>query len=130
MQHLRLEVSYPDLTRQMLVASTSFVLTALEAALFSVVSSRPFMAVLNPRIPSPIPLPSSGSFLGPNTSRAIPKITSRCMGWNNPSSITPPQIGDARRYRQETETPEKSGAATSSFASVTAPQPATQANSD
>lgn len=38
------------------------------------------MADLNPRIPSPIPLPSSGSFLGPKTSRAIPKITSRCIG--------------------------------------------------
>src|SRR5260370_23380833 len=53
------------------------------------------MADLKPRIPSPIPLPNSGSFLGPNTSRAIPKITSRCIGWNNPSSITPPPIGHA-----------------------------------
>src|SRR5260370_11268202 len=53
------------------------------------------MADLKPRIPSPIPLPNSGSFLGPNTSRAIPKITSRCIGWNNPSSITPPSIGHA-----------------------------------
>src|SRR6266853_2656989 len=53
------------------------------------------MADLKPRIPSPIPLPNSGSFLGPNTSRTIPKITSRCIGWNNPSSITPPPIGKA-----------------------------------
>src|SRR4029077_11612222 len=32
------------------------------------------------RIPSPRPFPSSGSFLGPNTSKAIKKITSRCIG--------------------------------------------------
>src|SRR6266851_9796789 len=68
------------------------------------------MADLKPRIPSPIPLPNSGSFLGPNTSRAIPKITSRCIGWNNPSSITPPQIGDAldtdkKQRRQENQAP-------------------------
>src|ERR1700730_190189 len=43
-------------------------------------SSSACIADLKPRIPSPIPLPSSGSFLGPNTSNAIPKITSRCIG--------------------------------------------------
>ena len=37
-------------------------------------------ASLNPRIDSPKPLPSSGSFLGPKTSKAIPRITSRCIG--------------------------------------------------
>src|SRR5215472_1794423 len=42
--------------------------------------SSSLIASLKPRMPSPIPLPSSGSFLGPNTSRAIPKITKRCMG--------------------------------------------------
>jgi len=46
-----------------------------------------FKAALNPRIPSPNPFPSSGSFFGPNTSKAMPKITRRCMGWNNPSNI-------------------------------------------
>src|SRR5258708_9867904 len=43
-------------------------------------SSSVFMADLKPRMPSPIPLPSSGSFFGPNTSKAIPQITNRCMG--------------------------------------------------
>jgi len=37
-------------------------------------------ASLNPRIDSPKPLPSSGNFLGPKTSKAIPRITSRCIG--------------------------------------------------
>src|ERR1700693_3495925 len=49
-----------------------------------------FIADLKPRIPSPIPLPSSGSFLGPNTSKAIPKITNRCLGCNSPSNMNPP----------------------------------------
>jgi hypothetical protein len=43
-------------------------------------TSSPFIAVLNPRKPSPIPLPNSGNFFGPNTSNAIPKTTSRCIG--------------------------------------------------
>src|SRR4029077_13293956 len=43
-------------------------------------SSSVFIADLKPRMPSPIPLPSSGSFLGPNTSRAVPKVTNRCIG--------------------------------------------------
>ena len=47
-------------------------------------------ADLKPRMPSPIPLPSSGSFLGPNTSSAIPKMTSKCMGCSSPSSILAP----------------------------------------
>jgi hypothetical protein len=34
----------------------------------------PLNASLNPRIPFPNPWPSSGSFLGPNISRAIPRI--------------------------------------------------------
>src|SRR5258708_30348094 len=38
-------------------------------------------------MPSPIPLPSSGSFLGPKISSAIPKITIRCVGWDKPSNI-------------------------------------------
>src|SRR4029077_12631441 len=45
------------------------------------------MPSLSARIPSPIPLPNSGSFFGPNTRRAIKKITSKCMGWNKPSNI-------------------------------------------
>src|SRR5580658_4792277 len=49
-----------------------------------------FIADLKPRIPSPIPLPSSGNFLGPNTSNAIPKITNRCVGCNSPSNMNPP----------------------------------------
>src|SRR2546425_10115286 len=51
-------------------------------------SSCSFIADLKPRIPSPIPLPSSGSFLGPNTSKAIPKIANRCVGCKSPSNIT------------------------------------------
>src|ERR1700758_1389463 len=47
------------------------------------------MPSLSARIPSPIPLPNSGSFFGPNTRRAIKKITSKCIGWNKPSSIKP-----------------------------------------
>src|SRR5258708_32295364 len=50
-------------------------------------SSSAFMADLKPRIPSPMPLPSSGSFLGPKTSNASPKISRRCVGWNSPSII-------------------------------------------
>ena len=38
--------------------------------------SSSLMAALKPRIPSPIPFPSSGSFFGPKTNRAIPTITS------------------------------------------------------
>src|ERR1700684_314281 len=45
---------------------------------------------LSARIPAPSPLPSSGSFLGPNTSKAIPKITNRCVGCNSPSNMNPP----------------------------------------
>src|SRR6516162_4540224 len=45
---------------------------------FWFVCSSGLIADLKPRMPSPIPLPSSGSFWGPNTSRAIPRITSRC----------------------------------------------------
>jgi hypothetical protein len=43
-------------------------------------SSSAFIADFKPRMPSSIPLPSSGSFLGPNTSRAIQKITSKWIG--------------------------------------------------
>ena len=39
-----------------------------------------FSADLKPRMPSPIPFPNSGSFFGPNTSKAIPKMTSKCIG--------------------------------------------------
>src|SRR5439155_5126782 len=46
----------------------------------SVDSGSSLIADLNPRMPSPSPLPSSGSFLGPNTNSAIPTITNRCMG--------------------------------------------------
>src|SRR6266481_3481995 len=53
-------------------------------------SSRSFIADLKPLILSPIPLPSSGSFLGPNTSKAIPKITNRCVGCNSPSNMNFP----------------------------------------
>src|SRR5882762_10710777 len=87
-------------TAQLQSLTTSVFASVGSSAAFSL------MADLKPRIPSPIPLPNSGSFLGPNTSRAIPKITSRCIGWNNPSSMTPPQIGDAldsdkKQRRQE-----------------------------
>src|SRR5258708_5033958 len=53
-------------------------------------SSCSLIADLKPRIPSPIPLPNSGSLLGPNTSKAIPKITNRCVGCNSPSNMNPP----------------------------------------
>src|SRR6202020_3354368 len=43
-------------------------------------SSSAFMADLKPRMLSPSPLPNSGSFLGPNTSKAIPKTISKCIG--------------------------------------------------
>src|ERR1700730_4387241 len=43
--------------------------------------------LLNPRIASPIPFPSSGNLFGPNTSKAMPKITSRCIGCSSPSPI-------------------------------------------
>src|ERR1700687_4607263 len=46
-----------------------------------------FIPSFRARMPSPIPLPSSGSFLGPNTSKAIKKITRRCIGWKRPSNI-------------------------------------------
>src|ERR1700738_2738945 len=38
------------------------------------------IADLKPRIPSPIPLPSSGIFFPPNTSNAIPKRNKK-VGW-------------------------------------------------
>src|SRR5258708_38982366 len=56
------------------------------------------MPFFSARIPSPRPLPNSGSFLGPNTSSAMAKITRRCRGWNNPSNINPPN----RTCRPET----------------------------
>ena len=40
-------------------------------------NSSPSSAFLNPRIASPSPLPSSGSFFGPKTTSAIRKITIR-----------------------------------------------------
>src|SRR5450432_2728101 len=42
--------------------------------------SAPLIAALKPRIPSPRPLPNSGSFFGPKTSNAIPTMTSKCIG--------------------------------------------------
>src|SRR5216683_2245770 len=62
-------------------------------------SSRSFIADLKPLILSPIPLPSSGSFLGPNTSKAIPKITNRCVGCKSPSNITFLLILKVRKHR-------------------------------
>src|SRR5215475_13514306 len=44
-----------------------------------------FIAFLKPRIPSPRPLPSSGSFLGPNTNIAMVKITSKYIGCSRAS---------------------------------------------
>src|ERR1700674_3310899 len=81
---------------------------SLTTSVFASVGPSPafsLMADLKPRIPSPIPLPNSGSFLGPNPSR------SRCIGWNNPSSITPPQIGDAldTDKKQENQAPRPAG---------------------
>jgi len=52
-------------------ASTSFTGAAVGSA---------FIADLKPRIPSPSPLPSSGSFLGPKIKRAKPTMTNKCMG--------------------------------------------------
>src|SRR5204863_7452876 len=46
-----------------------------------------FMPSFRARIPSPSPLPSSGNFFGPKTSKAIAKIIIRCVGWNRPSNI-------------------------------------------
>jgi hypothetical protein len=48
-------------------------------------SDRPFLVFLaDSRLEAAnafaIPWPSSGSFLGPKTSNAIPKITSKCIG--------------------------------------------------
>src|SRR3954469_2839724 len=48
------------------------------------------IADLKPRMLSPRPLPNSGSFLGPKTSRAIPAMTNKCMGWNRPSNMNAP----------------------------------------
>src|SRR5579859_366465 len=48
------------------------------------------------RIPSPRPLPSSGNFFGPNTSRAIKKMTSRWVGCNRPSNI-----GASEEFQQD-----------------------------
>src|SRR5580658_3688711 len=42
------------------------------------------MPSLKLRIPSARPLPSSGSFFGPNKSRAIAATTSQCHGENSP----------------------------------------------
>jgi hypothetical protein len=55
-------------------------LFSASSLLLSVGFSSPLMAALNPRIASPSPFPSSGSFLGPKMRSAIPAITSRCMG--------------------------------------------------
>src|ERR1700722_7818054 len=60
-------------------------------------SSSAFMPALKPRMLSPSPLPNSGSFLGPNTSKAIPKIISKCIGWNSPSNIFASQFLVKRR---------------------------------
>ena len=46
-----------------------------------------FIPFLRARRPSPIPLPSSGNFFGPKTSKAIKKITSRWVGWSKPSNM-------------------------------------------
>src|SRR5580698_3494560 len=54
--------------------------SSLARAMIVCLSSSALMADLKPRMLSPIPLPNSGSFLGPNTRSASPKITSRCIG--------------------------------------------------
>jgi hypothetical protein len=56
------------------------VLFAPSGFAFSAAFSSPLIADLNPRIPSPSPLPSSGSFLGPKMSSAIPAMMSKCIG--------------------------------------------------
>src|SRR5579872_2818767 len=43
-----------------------------------------FMPSLKLRMPSARPLPSSGSFFGPNNSRAIAATSSQCHGENSP----------------------------------------------
>src|SRR5580765_2370116 len=55
------------------------------------------MPSLSERMPSPRPLPSSGSFLGPKTRRAMKKMTNRCIGWKRPSNIQTSQTGYFRR---------------------------------
>jgi hypothetical protein len=58
------------------------VLTSLEAVGWdsALTSSFAAMADLNPRMLSPKPFPSSGSFLGPKTRSASPNTTSMCIG--------------------------------------------------
>src|SRR5229473_1381347 len=56
-------------------------------------SSRSFIADLKPLILSPIPLPSSGSFLSPNISKAVPNRTNTRMGAQSHSNIKfPPNL--------------------------------------
>src|SRR5579863_6945635 len=69
-----LEVKEPALNRR----DTSYFSEALPSAVVDVSST--FNADLNPRIPSPMPLASSGIFLGPSTSKAIPRMINRCVG--------------------------------------------------
>src|ERR1700721_1467904 len=63
------------------------------------ISSFADMADLKPRMLSPRPLPSSGSFLGPKTSNAIPNITSMCRGWNSPSNMVTPFLDQGLKIR-------------------------------
>src|SRR5712692_6090007 len=49
-------------------------------ATFAGSSDASFIPDFRARMPSPMPLPSSGNFFGPKTSKAIKKITSRCIG--------------------------------------------------
>src|ERR1700690_809548 len=83
---LRTQALFSVFTSDFTSGLTSGFTSAFASSLLS------FIPSFNARMPSPKPLPSSGSFLGPNTSKAIKKITSRCIGWKRPSNIrTSPQ---------------------------------------
>src|ERR1700690_1863220 len=78
----------PDNDNAAQAFSSGFV-SVFVSACVGLAAAPSFIPSRNARKPSPRPLPSSGSFLGPKNNRAMKKITSRCMGWNRPS-IRPP----------------------------------------
>lgn len=60
-----------------------------------------FNPSLNPRMPSARPLPSSGSFFGPNRIRAINATNSQCQGENSPTKTsTQLYVAAGSRVRQ------------------------------
>jgi hypothetical protein len=65
-----------------------------------------FMPSLKPRMASARPLPNSGSFLGPNNTRAMSATMSQCHGENSPTKTSQDAAGTSCRLQLGYGTPQ------------------------